>query len=110
MKNDKVSLNDLVNAIKKNKDNGKISCCEDGIAKPELTAFFNVHIATLLGWMEELKLYRELDAISSEMCHKGIGSLDNSEEIKRCDELRERIRKLQTKENNEFYPFYEPFV
>lgn len=110
MKNDKVSLNDLVNAIRKSGSNGKVSCCEDGIAKPELTAFFNVHIATLLGWMEELKLYRELDAISSEMCHRGIGGLDNSEEIKRCDEIRERIRKLQTEENNEFYPFYEPFV
>lgn len=46
-------------------------------------------------WLRELQLRRKLDEVADDMCHKGEGGMDNSEEIKQYGNLRVSFRKYK---------------
>lgn len=45
-------------------------------------------------WLRELQLRRKLDEVADDMCYKGEGDMDNSEEIKQYDKLKSELQKI----------------
>lgn len=70
-------------------------------------AIREMNFKDIVKWLRELQLRRKLDEVADDMCHKGEGGMDNSEEIKQYDELKSELQKIQDMSSDEFY---ESFV
>lgn len=70
-------------------------------------AMREINFKDIAKWLRELQLRRKLDEVADDMCHKGEGGMDNSEEIKQYDKLKSELQKIQDVSSDEFY---EPFV
>lgn len=70
-------------------------------------AMREINFKDIAKWLRELQLRRKLDEVADDMCYKGEGGMDNSEEIKQYDKLKSELQKIQDMSSDEFY---ESFV